>query len=144
MMRPHTLKEFAENLRITGDYREVEFATEILDLLDLEADVAEPYSTLCYDIEQYAKDFSNPDDASKALEWLGDRSNLLAEIEEKLRDADRAPTGTSDTADAVREMISTLGEAEDILEAAGWPGGSDFIAGIEALVQRPAPPEYDL
>lgn len=132
-MKPHTLKEFAENLRITGDWRETEFATEILDLLDIETEVAEPYSDLCCDIENYAKNFSNPDDASKALEWIGDRSNLLTEIEDQLKEAKR----DGDVDDIVKEMIGTLADAEAILEAAGWPG-MDFIDALQGLADRAA------
>lgn len=58
-----------------------------------------------------------------------------------------APNGTEihrDPDDAVKEVLGILGEAEDILEAAGWPGDGDFIAGIQALADRPAPMEFDL
>lgn len=139
-MTPHTLEEFAQELRLKGDFREVEFADEILALLDIEEEVAEPYSTLCYDIEQYAEGFSNPDDAAKALEWIGDRSNLLREIEKEIEDASRK----GDVDDVVKELLGTMAQAEDILEAAGWPGDGDFIEGIQALADRPEPMEYDL
>jgi hypothetical protein len=92
---PAHLKEFAEDMRRKGDIRDTDFADEILALLDIEADVAEPYSDLCFDIENYAKDFSNRDDAPKALEWLGDRSNMLAEIEKHLAEAGHAATPTT-------------------------------------------------
>lgn len=139
-MKPHTLKEFAENLRITGDWREVEFATEILNLLDLEEEVAEPYSDLCADIEHTAP-AGLKDNHLKALERLNDRSAMLEEIEKHLSEADRK----GDADDAVKELIGTLADAEDILEAAGWPGGGDFLEGMQALADRPAPAmEYDL
>jgi hypothetical protein len=41
-------------------------------------------------------------------------------------------------------MLGTLEQAEAILEAAGWPGDGDFLDGLQALAERPAPPEYDL
>jgi hypothetical protein len=110
-MIPHNLKEFAEELRRKGSGREVDFADEILDLLDIEEEVAEPYSTLCGDIEHYAKDFSNPDDAAKALEWIGDRSNLLKEIEDQLKEVgrDKGANGLPiDADDAVKDLIATL------------------------------------
>lgn len=100
-MKPYTLEEFAEELRRKGDYREFEFANDILALLDIEEEVAEPYSTLCHDIEHYAENFSNPDDAEKALEWVGDRSNLLAEIEELLKASGR----TGDVDDEIKKLI---------------------------------------
>lgn len=142
-MRPQSLQEFAEDMRRRGDIRDADLADEILMLVDLEEEVAEPYSTLRYDIEQYAKDggFSNPDDALKAVEWLGDRSNMLTDIEQILEDAKRP--GNVD--DVVRELLATLKAAEAILEEQGWPGDGDFIEGIHALADRPEPPlEYDL
>jgi hypothetical protein len=100
-MKPLNLQEFAEELRRKGDWREADFADEILALLDIEEEVAEPYSTLCHDIEHYAKDYSNPDDAEKALEWVGDRSNLLGEIEELLKASGR----TGDVDDEIKKLI---------------------------------------
>lgn len=146
-MKPHTLEEFAQDLRIKGDYREADFADEILALIDIEEEIAEPYGNLCSDIEHYAKEFSNPDDAAKALEWIGDRSDLLKEIEDALKDDGHEPEGTADTADAVRELLGTMTQAEALLERAGWPG-TDFIDALEKLIERAekAPPamEYDL
>lgn len=134
MMRPLTLKEFAQQLRAEGN----EFADEILDLLDVEEEVAEPYGELCSDLEHYAPEHrGNP---NKALEWLGDRSNLLKEIEDQLKDDGR----DGDADDVIKEMLGTLAEAEEILEATGWPADGDFIDGIQALAERPAPMEYDL
>jgi hypothetical protein len=100
-MRPLNLKEFAEDMRRKGDIRDTDLADEILALIDIEEEVAEPYSTLCHDIEHYAKDYSNPDDAEKALEWVGDRSNLLAEIEELLKASGR----TGDVDDEIKRLI---------------------------------------
>lgn len=141
-MKPLNLEEFAEELRRKGDWREADFADDILALVDIEAEVAEPYGELRSEIEHYAKDggFSNPDDALKAAEWLGDRSNLLQEIEEELTKAGHK----GDADDVVKAMIGTLADAEAILEAAGWPGDGDFIAALQALAERPAPMEYDL
>lgn len=136
MMQPLTLKEFAQQLRMDG----CEFADEIFDLIDLEEEIAEPYGNLCYDIEQYAKDFSNPDDASKALEWLGDRSNLLAEIEKALDEDGR----TGDTDDQVKAMLETLSNIHDIIGAADTATDEDLETLIQALAERPAPTEYDL
>lgn len=146
-MKPLNLEEFAEELRLKGDSREIDFADMILQLLDIEKDVAEPYWNLCDDIEHYAKDFTHPTDAAKALEWIGDRSDLLKEIEDALKDGGREPEGTADTADAVRELLGTMTQAEALLERAGWPG-TDFIDALEKLIGRAekAPPamEYDL
>jgi hypothetical protein len=105
-MKPLNLQEFAEELRRKGDYREVEFADEILALIDIERDVAEPYSDLCYDIEQHAKNggYSNPDDALKSVEWLGDRSNMLANVEKLLEEAKRP----GDVDDVIKAMLEEL------------------------------------
>lgn len=139
-MKALTLEEFAEELRRKGDFREVEFADEILQLLDIEEECAEPYGNLCSDIEHYAKDFSNPTDAAKALEWVGDRSNLLKEIEEELDKDGR----TGDTDDQVKALLETVAKLRDIL---GLEEGTDedIENAVQALVDRaPAAMEYDL
>ncbi len=142
LMRPLTLKEFAENLRITGDWREVEFADEILDLIALEEEVAEPYGDLCADLEHTAP-AELKDSPTKALERLNDRSGMLEEIEKHLSEFGKEKLAR-DPDDVVKILLGILSEAEDILEAAGWPGDGDFIDGIQALADRPAPLEFDL
>lgn len=140
-MKPLTLQEFAEDMRRGGDIRQADMADEILALIDIEAEVAEPYSTLCCDIEHYAKDYSNPDDAVKALEWIGDRSNLLAEIEKQFEEADRK----GDVDDAVKAALGELGEIRDILEAEGWDGEGDIVEALRhTLANWPPKLEYDL
>lgn len=150
-MKPYTLEEFAQQLRVKGDYRESDFADEILMLLDIEEEVAEPYSELCHDIENLAPEHLKQTGVvnahSRTIEWLGDRSDLLKEIEDALKEDGREPEGTADTADAVRELLGTMTQAEALLERAGWPG-TDFIDALEKLIERAekAPPamEYDL
>lgn len=110
-----TLQEFAEDMRRKGDIRNTDLADEILDLIALETDVAEPYANLCCDLEHYAKDYSNPDDALKAVEWLGDRSNLLAEIERLLEKAGH----TGDVDDVVKKLCEDLEEARAVLSENG-------------------------
>lgn len=133
-MTSHTLKEFAQQLRLTGNYREVEFADEILTLIDLEIDVAEPYWELVADVEHLAPN-GMKDKPRKGVEWLGDRSNMLAEIEAALVERISEPR---DADDEVKSLIGILSEAEDILEAAGWPGGGDFITSLNELAERAA------
>jgi hypothetical protein len=138
-LRALTLKEFAEDMRRKGDIREADLADEILALIDIEEEVAEPYSTLCDDLNIHAPT-ELKDKPEKALEWLGDRSNLLADIEEELKQAGRE----GDADDAVKEMIDTLADAEKILEEHGWPG-TDFLDALENLAENaPTPTEYDL
>jgi type I restriction-modification system DNA methylase subunit len=135
-MRPQSLQEFAQELRRGGDIRQADMADEILALIDIEEEIAEPYGNLCSDIEHYAK--SNPDDAAKALEWLGDRSNLLKEIEEELAEDGR----TGDTDDVVREL---LGEIDDIKMALKMHG-FELDEFFEAITKPEASlkVEYDL
>jgi hypothetical protein len=111
-------------------------------LLDIEEEVAEPYSTLCDDLEHYAKDFSNPDDAEKALEWLGDRSNLLKEIEEELDKDGR----TGDTDDQVKALLETLAKIREIAGVPDTATDEDVENAIQALVDAAPTKEltYDL
>lgn len=97
-MRPFNLREFAEDMRRKGDIRDADLADEILALIDIEDEVAEPYSTLCDDIEHYCPNNETP---QRALEWIGDRSNLLAEIEEFLKASGR----TGDVDDEIKKLI---------------------------------------
>jgi hypothetical protein len=141
-MRPLNLKEFAEDMRRKGDIRDADLADEILALIDIEEEVAEPYSTLCDDIEHYAKDFSNPDDAPKALEWIGDRSNLLKEIEEELDKDGR----TGDTDDQVKALLETLAKIREIAGVPDTATDEDVENAIQALVDAAPTKEltYDL
>lgn len=134
-MKPLNLEEFAQQLRMEGN----RFADEILELVDLEEEVAAPYSTLCDDIEHYAKNYSNPDDAAKALEWLGDRSKLLEEIEHELDKAGYS----GDIDEQVKGILAKLEDAELIVRAAGWKTG-DFLDALQTLADRIKPLEYDL
>jgi hypothetical protein len=124
-MRSQSLEEFAEDMRRKGDIRDADLADDILALIDIETEVAEPYSDLCdelnWDVPEGLKD--KPE---KALEYLRDRSNMLADIEKLIAESDALPkTGPNglpikrDTDDAIRELL-------------------------EALAERPEPLEYDL
>lgn len=135
-MRPLNLKEFAQALRTEGH----PFADEILDLLDLETEVAEPYGNLCDDLDHYVP--TNPGRPDKQLEWLGDRSALLSEIQDELAKSDR----TGDVDDIVKEMISTLDQAEALLMQSQWLSeGGDFLTALETVLGVAKPQmEYDL
>lgn len=135
-MKPLNLQEFAEQLRLEGN----EFADEILELCTLEDDVAEPYGDLCDDIASYVPDAlkEKPD---RGVEWLGDRSNELKEIEAELDKDGR----TGDTDDQIKAMLCTL---ENIRLALGLPDTAtdeDLETAVQELVDA-APPklEYDL
>lgn len=142
-MKALTLEEFATNLRVRGDWRESDFGTEILELIDMRETVEEPYYTLCDDVAHYAP-ADLKENTPRALEWLGDRSGLLEEIERQFTDAGREPEGTEDVGDVVRGLLEDLAEAEAILEAAGVAGEGTFLDQLRALAERPAPLEYDL
>lgn len=75
-MKALTLEEFAQDLRRSGDIRTADIADNILALLDLEEEVAEPYSEICANLEHYAPHTVN--DARRAVEWLGEPWNGLA------------------------------------------------------------------
>jgi hypothetical protein len=134
-MRPQSLQEFAQELRRGGDIRQADMADEILALIDIEEEIAEPYGNLCSDIEHYCPNNETP---QRALEWLGDRSNLLKEIEEELDKDGR----TGDTDDVVREL---LGEIDDIKMALKMHG-FELDEFFEAITKPEASlkVEYDL
>lgn len=145
--QPDSLEEFAKLLRARGDYREAEFGTEILDLIDLEAEVAEPYGELCDDLDHNAPEELKGKPA-KALERLIDRSDLLAEIETKLRDAGFLPEGT-EIDDALDNALEIVADLEIVMRRNGWKDGEgDLIDALDDLAEKVnrAPPalEYDL
>lgn len=134
-MRPLNLKEFAQQLRTEGH----PFADEILDLIDIEEEVAEPYSELCADLDHYVP--ANPGKPDKQLEWLGDRSALLSEIQDELAKDDR----TGDVDDIVKGMIADLTNVAEILEGEGWDGTGDIAEALRhTLASWPPKLEYDL
>ena len=140
-MRPLTLEEFAQQLRIKGDYRETEFADEILLLIDIEEEVAEPYSDLTAEVEHQVKDAPPMDTPLKAVEWLANRSNMLAGIEKHFEKVDMK----GDVDDLTRQVLDELGNIETIMEEhGGWTEG-DLQEALFALIERAAPKlEYDL
>lgn len=80
-MKPLDLKEWAESLICAGDH--VDYAREVLDLLDLEQ--------RCEYLEGVAEDLTRPDvlkryagEEHKAADFLIDRHNLLDELAEQV------------------------------------------------------------
>lgn len=140
MMRPHTLEEFAQQLRINGNYWETEFADEILYLFDLDKEVAQPYSDLCSDLEHYAPGHrGNP---SKALEWLGDRSAELGEIHDLFTPDELQGENVPDQ---IKERFDELKEIEATLTEQGLRGNGSLADAIFDLCERvPPAQEYDL
>lgn len=143
MIRPLNLEEFAQQLRVSGDYQEAEFADEILYLFDLDEEVAQPYNDLCDDIRHYAPE-ALKEQPAKALEWLGNRSAELEEIYD-LFSADEL--GGENIPDQIKERFEALENFEEIIRKhGGWTEG-DLQDGLFALIERAdkvSKQEYDL
>lgn len=132
-MRPLNAREFAEQLRLEGH----PFADEVMDALDSEATV-DAYNELTDDLDHYAKSKGTP---ARQLEWIGDRSKLLAEIETALGDANRV----RDVDDEIKDMLTTLEQAEALLMQSRWLSeGGDLISALESVLGCAKPQEYDL
>lgn len=131
-MKPFTLEEFAQEMRRNGDIRQADMADEILMLLDLEEDVAEPYGNLCDDLNSAAPE-GLKDKPEKQMEWVIDRSNLLQDIEKELDEDGR----TGDTDDQVKALLETLGNIREIV---GLEGGTDedLEEAVRTLAERAA------
>lgn len=137
--RPVDLREFAERLRITGTNQECDFADEIISLLDIEAEVAEPYWDLVNDLENLAP-ANLKDKPLKTVEWLGDQSQLVDELKEELGKHGR----TGDVDDELKEILETLATAEDTLRNRGhWTAG-EFLDALFTLAERDPALKYDL
>lgn len=121
------LREFAEKLYVSGTAQEAEFAKEILENLDF-VETAE-HLELCEDIEHYTKGAKCKSDPRSQVEWLGDRSDLLDEIEEKFADRPQALAyigeswkAEKDAADLVESLLDTVEAAAEALEVEGLEG----------------------
>lgn len=113
-MKPHTLEEFAEQLLISGDSREADFAVEILALIPLEEEMS----------EAHAKE-------------LNELEGKLAEIEKLLDYPD-------DLAERILELRDLVSDAERILETSGWSEGDFLDGLQELVDRAPPKLEYDL
>jgi hypothetical protein len=139
-VRPLNLKEFAEDMRRKGDIRDADLADEILALVDIEEEVAEPYSNLCDDLAHYAPE-GLKENPAKAVEWLGDRSHELDEIRELFSEEELSETSIPE---AMRERIDALANFETIMrEHGGWTEG-DLQDGLFALIERAGKLSNDL
>lgn len=149
-MKPADLREFAEKLYLTAPRHE-EFAKEILELLDREEDSVEAEM-----IEELEHQCQNTD-ASKVktplqmIEYLGDRDDVLTEIEKKITDT--APIlrrwgiparAIKDVDDTVGDLLDLLDDVELALNAEGLTGNIlDMLAELRDRKDA-APMEYDL
>jgi hypothetical protein len=164
-MKPADLREFAEKLYVTAPRHE-EFAKEILELLDREEDSVEAEILELLDreedsveaemIEELEHQCQNAD-ASKVktplqmIEYLGDRDDVLTEIEKKITDT--APIlrrwgiparAIKDVDDTVGDLLDLLDDIELALNAEGLTGNIlDMLAELRER-KGVAPMEYDL
>ena len=84
---------------------------------------------------------ANPGKPDKQLEWLGDRSALLSELQDELAKSDR----TGDVDDVVKKMIADLENVAEILEGEGWDRSGDIAEALRhTLANWPPKMEYDL
>lgn len=121
------LRDFAEKLYVSGAAQEAEFAKEILENLDF-AETAE-HLELCEDIQAYAPKHMKEWAPRKLIEWLGGRSDLLGEIEEKFSDHPQTLTyagvawkAGKDAADVTESLLDVIDHAALALEAEGLEG----------------------
>lgn len=102
-MKPLDAYEFAQQLRLSDDSAVADYADKFLTALDFYN--SGNYEELCRDVEHYTKE-SGEDAIKRRIEWLGDRSHLLDELEEKIREADPKFKGCIDA--ALVALISKL------------------------------------
>lgn len=132
-------REFAENMRLSGDIRTADLADEILMALDSEP-LVEQLESLIGDISHYVPDVLK-EKPERAVEWLGDRSQELDEIRECFSEEAMA-------ASSIPELIKELQEGRDDIETVmrehgGWVEG-DLQDALFALIERASKIENDL
>lgn len=125
-MKPLDLREYAMKLYNQGNSAEMELAKEILDLIIFEENSR--FDEICESLDDYAKGW---DDRVKQVEHLGDRSNLLAEIEQTLAAAGYAPTGTDDANDVIVRLVECAEFLQSEIDALNAPDVVPAVAGLE-------------
>lgn len=105
------LRDFAEKLYVSGTAQEMQIANDILFYIDF--DMTESYHELCEEIDYYLKDGPPLKEYGAKVEYLGDRSNLLQEIEDEI-DSDyterlkMAGIEATDVDDIIRALLDRL------------------------------------
>lgn len=117
-MEPLNLREFAENLIVSG---QAEYGREILDLIDLE-DQADIFDETKKELNKAASSDYSDKDIWRAVEFLSDRNDILTEIEKKLTEAGYKKTEKLDASDLVSDLLVELDAARERLES----GAADF------------------
>lgn len=106
------LREFAENLYVSGTAQEMEFGKEILDSID-HMDRLDTCEELLEQMREYLPKHKKEINEPAQIEWLGDRSNLLEEIQDEIipEYAERlkmAGIDCIDTDDIIRALLDRL------------------------------------
>jgi hypothetical protein len=133
-MKPLNLREYAEALALTDDR---EFALEIIDHLDI-YDELDPENFM-YDINNMLPKELHDADNWRKIENIGDRLQLLSEIQDMLSEFGLPLVAY----DEVRDLIEQRCKIEEMLEDARWLGtDKDIVEAVAQLLGRV--PEYDL
>jgi hypothetical protein len=138
-MKPLNLREFAEQM-LLGEHRE--FAIEILENIDFvdSANFEEIESALFH----YASaDACGSTDNLKKLEWIGDRSELLDDIEKELKEHKFNVGEVNGVDDIVKDLAETHRTIEGLLCDKGQlDEDCDVLEAVRQLLERV--PQYDL
>lgn len=117
-MEPLNLREFAENLIVSG---QAEYGREILDLLYCEEQY-EILSEIGDELNRIAEADYPTNELWRAVEFLSDRNAALIKIEKKLTEAGYKKTKKLDASDLVSDLLAELYAARERLES----GAADF------------------
>ncbi len=147
-MKPADLREFAEKLYLTAPRHE-EFAKEILELLDREEDSVE--AEMIEELEHHCQAVPAIKDPLKMIEYLGDRDDVLTEIEKKITDTAPILRRWGIPARAIKDVDDTVGDLLDLLDGVELELNAEGLTGnildmLAELRERKdaASMEYDL
>ncbi len=147
-MKPADLREFAEKLYLTAPRHE-EFAKEILELLDMEENSIE--AEMIEELEHHCQAVPAIKDQLKMIEYLGDRDDVLTEIEKKITDTAPILRRWGIPARAIKDVDDTVGDLLDLLDGVELELNAEGLTGnildmLAELRERKdaASMEYDL
>lgn len=125
-MKPADLREFAEKLYVTAPRHE-EFAKEILELLDREEDSVE--AEMIEELEHHCPEGMHGKDPLKMIEYLGDRDDVLLEIEKKITDTAPILRRWGIPARAIKDVDDTVGDLLDLLDDVEFALNAEGLTG---------------
>lgn len=125
-MKPADLREFAEKLYVTAPRHE-EFAKEILELLDREEDSVE--AEMIEELEHHCPEGMHGKDPLKMIEYLGDRDDVLLEIEKKITDTAPILRRWGIPARAIKDVDDTVGDLLDLLDVVEFALNAEGLTG---------------